>query len=318
MGFLHNIWKEILGEEEKTPPLAILISKLGNEVRESYEALRNTVSSCRRTKNILKDFRNRTSFHYDQRQFEVALEIGADDTGEIIEGDSDVHFIVAYQVLDLIPAGRPSREDVLKVKDEIELIQNKFHDFVSVLFSAYIESRSLMKKVEITKYFTEEQYGGSMEPQFKFYHIEPFDTVLRPFVVITAYSKPGCYPKAEWFLAIPDEQNSFFSQVTSFNAGSFEGSPIALDASFMLQEVYEQAQVKLRQYLFDKYEARGLLELFPTPRFVEGEPKALVHYRLRDECNHQLTSILRQTECEPLRSFMEAIGRLQPIVRRDL
>lgn len=157
MGFLHNIWKEILGKEEKTPPLAILISKLGNEVRESYEALRNTVSSCRRTKNILKDFRNRTSFHYDQRQFEVALKIGADDTGEIIEGDSDVHFIVAYQVLDLIPAGRPSREDVLKVKDEIELIQNKFHDFVSVLFPAYIDSRSLMKKVEITKYFTEEQ-----------------------------------------------------------------------------------------------------------------------------------------------------------------
>lgn len=81
-----------------------------------------------------------------------------------------------------------------------------------------------------------------MEPQFKFYHIEPFDTVFRPFVVITAYSKPGCHPKAEWFLAIPDEQNSFFSQVTSFNAGSFEESLIALDASFMLQEVYEQAQ----------------------------------------------------------------------------
>ncbi|MGH7229980.1 MAG: hypothetical protein ACREJU_01305 [Nitrospiraceae bacterium] len=102
-------------------------------------------------KNILSNFRNRTSFHYDQRQFEVALEIGAEDVGEIIEGDSDVHFIVAYQVLDLIPAGRPSPEEVLKIKDEIELIQEKFHGFVSVLFPAYIESRSLMKKVEITK-----------------------------------------------------------------------------------------------------------------------------------------------------------------------
>ena len=150
-GFLHNVWKDILGEEEETPPLADLISTLGDEVRESYKDLRITVSSCRRTKNILKDFRNRTSFHYDQRQFEVALEIGAEDTGEIIEGNSDVHFIVAYQVLELIPAGRLLREEVVKINDEIELIQGKFHAFVSVLFPDYINSRSLLKKVEITK-----------------------------------------------------------------------------------------------------------------------------------------------------------------------
>lgn len=133
MGFLHNVWKDILGGGKKIPRLAILVSQLGDDVRESYEALHTTVRSCQRTKNILKNFRNRTSFHYDPQQFQVALEIGADDTGEIIEGDSDVHFIVAYQVLDLIPAGRPSHEDILKIADEIELIQNQFHDFVSVL-----------------------------------------------------------------------------------------------------------------------------------------------------------------------------------------
>ncbi len=155
MGFLHNVWKDILGEEKKNPPLAELTSKLGAEVRESYETLRDTVSSCRKTKNILNKFRNRTSFHYDQRQFELALKIGAEDTGEIIQGDADVHFIVAYQVLDLIPAGRPSLEDVLKIKEEIELIQDKFHAFVSVLFPAYINSRSLLKKVEIRKQLTE-------------------------------------------------------------------------------------------------------------------------------------------------------------------
>ena len=81
----------------------------------------------------------------------MALEIGAEDTGEIIEGNSDVHFIVAYQVLELIPAGRLLREEVVKINDEIELIQGKFHAFVSVLFPAYINSRSLLKKVEITK-----------------------------------------------------------------------------------------------------------------------------------------------------------------------
>ncbi len=318
LGFLHNVWKDILGEENKIPPLTVAVSSLGDDVRQSYETLRNVVNSCRRTKNILNNFRNRTSFHYDQRQLEAALEVGADDTGKIIEGNSDVHFIVAYQVLDLIPAGRLPREEISKIKDEIEFIQNKFHEFVSVLFPAYIQHRSLMKKVEITKSPSEDKYGGLMEPQFHFYYVEPFDTVLRPFVVTTAYSKPGCYPKGEWFLAIPDEKNSFFSQATTFNTGSFRGSPISLDANFILQEVYEQAQVKLRQYLFDKCEARGRLELFPTPRLVEAEPKALVHYRLRDECSQQLTFMLKQTECEPLRSYLEAIQRLPPIVRHDL
>lgn len=151
LGFLHNVWNDILGAHQKTPPLAKLVSTLGDEVRESYETLRNTVSSFRRTKNILNNFRNRTSFHYDQRQFKLALEVGAEDTGKIIEGDSDVHFIVAYQVLDLIPAGRLSPEEILKIKDEMELIQDKFHAFVTVLFPAYINSRSLMKKVEITE-----------------------------------------------------------------------------------------------------------------------------------------------------------------------
>ena len=149
-GFLHNVWEDILGTEEVTPILAGLIAKLGDEVRESHEALRNAVSSYPSTKAILKNFRNQAAFHYDPRHLEKALKIGGENTGEIIIEDSDVHFLVAYQILDLVPAGRQSREDVVKTLDEIELIQEKFHAFVRVLFLAY--SRPLLKKVEITKY----------------------------------------------------------------------------------------------------------------------------------------------------------------------
>jgi len=155
-----------------------------------------------------------------------------------------------------------------------------------------------------------------MQPQFKFYFVEPSDTIVRPFVITTAYTNPGGYAKAEWFLAIPGA--SLFAQVTRFNARSFEGSPIVLDENFMLQEVYEQAQLKLRQYVFEKYQVRGLMELFGTPRFVETEPKALVHYWLRSECVEQISAIARSTDCQPLQSFLESVVSLQPIVRRDL
>lgn len=157
-----------------------------------------------------------------------------------------------------------------------------------------------------------------MQPQFKFHFVEPFDTILRPFVITTAYANAGGYPKAEWFLVIPDENKSIFCQVTRFNARSFQDSPIVLDEAFMLQEVYQQAELKLRQYVFEKYQARGLLEFFGTPYFIEAEAKALVHYWLRGECQDQLVRILQHTECEPLRSYLDSIVGLEPIARRDL
>lgn len=151
LGFLYNVWKDIFEEGRDPSSFADAISELGIEVPESYEEFRQTVFTCRRTKNILGYFRNRTSFHYDQKQFEKALEIGAEDTGEIIVGEVDTHFIVAYQVLDLIPAGRLSQEELSKIKQEMELIQEKFHAFVTVLFPAYLKKRSLMEKVEVTR-----------------------------------------------------------------------------------------------------------------------------------------------------------------------
>ena len=136
-GLLSNIWKDILKEGEDAPPFLNLISKLGDEVCKSYEALRNAVSSCPRTKNILKAFRNQASFHYDQQHLKQALELGREDTSKIILSDSDVYFIVAYSILDLVPAGRQPPGETTNNMTEIELIQTKFHDFVRVLFLAY-------------------------------------------------------------------------------------------------------------------------------------------------------------------------------------
>lgn len=99
----------------------------------------------------MEKIRNKVSFHYDQKKFKGALEEAAEEPGEIIVGEVDTHFIVAYQVLALIPGGRLSQEELSKIKQEIELIQEKFHAFVTVLCPAYIKNRSLMEKVEITR-----------------------------------------------------------------------------------------------------------------------------------------------------------------------
>jgi hypothetical protein len=60
-----------------------------------------------------------------------------------------VHFIVGYQVLDLIPAGRPKAEEVVKMKEEIEIIQGKLHALVFAAFDEFVIRRSLLKKVTV-------------------------------------------------------------------------------------------------------------------------------------------------------------------------
>lgn len=151
LGFLHNVWNEIFEKGQNTSSFAVAMSELDSEVLQSYEELRRTIFSCRRTKGILEKIRNESSFHYDQKKFNEALEMGAENPGEIIVEPVDAHFIVAYHVLDLVQTGRLSPEEIAKVREEIELIQNKFHEFVAVLFPAYLRKRSLMGKVEVTR-----------------------------------------------------------------------------------------------------------------------------------------------------------------------
>ncbi|MDT3778980.1 hypothetical protein PJI16_15545 [Nitrospira sp. MA-1] len=151
LGFLHNVWNEIFEKGQNTSSFAVAISELDSEVSQSYEEFRRTIFSCRRTKGILEKIRNESSFHYDQKKFNEALEIGAENPGEIIVEEVDAHFIVAYHVLDLVQTGRLSPAEIAKVREEIELIQNKFHAFVAVLFPAYLRKRSLMGKVEVTR-----------------------------------------------------------------------------------------------------------------------------------------------------------------------
>lgn len=157
-----------------------------------------------------------------------------------------------------------------------------------------------------------------MEPKFRVYFVEPFDTVLRPFVIATAYSNAGGYHKAEWFLAIPDQEDSFFGQVTRFRAGGFEGGPVKLDEDFMLNEVTDQAKGRLRQYFFEKYQPQGLLQPFGTPTLVPEDEKSLVHYWLRGQCQAQITKILENTGCTSLQTFLNSLTRLPQIERRDL
>lgn len=152
LGFLCNVLDEVLFKKYKKsdrPGLQQLISAMDQKVKDAYGELKGTINRCRRGKEIINKFRNWASFHYGDSHFKKALETVAPEIGEIIinPDQDDVHFIVAYQVLDHAPVGIVSREEVVTVRDEFDRIQRKLHEFTIALFDEYVQTRSLQEKI---------------------------------------------------------------------------------------------------------------------------------------------------------------------------
>jgi hypothetical protein len=141
LGFLSNAWKDIFEKEERgKPSLKDLLAGMSKKVQEAYKEACEAVAASPRAKNVIRDFRNQASFHYGYTQFQNGLKLVADDTGEIIVNptENDLHFIVAYQVIDVIPAGRPSKVAVERLLMEIEMIQGKLHAFIVALADEFV------------------------------------------------------------------------------------------------------------------------------------------------------------------------------------
>lgn len=156
LSFLHNVFKEIIDKTYKSkkglrprPSLDELVNRMGEKVRTAYEELRNTMKKNKVAMKAIDGFRNQASFHYAEGSFRRALEFIGSEVGEIIinSTEKDLHSIVAYQVLELIPSGRLRKDEVIKIKEEVELLQGKLHRFTVLLFDEYWSSYSLKDKI---------------------------------------------------------------------------------------------------------------------------------------------------------------------------
>lgn len=155
-------------------------------------------------------------------------------------------------------------------------------------------------------------------PEFELYTVEPVGIAIIPFIVTAAYTNPGGYPIAEWFLAIPDEKCSFFAQRLRFRVRSFPPGEIELTEQLMIREALEQAKLRLRQYLFETKEAKGSQAYFHSSDVVESNKDFFVHYWIRGQCAEHLEKIADATEHDPLRNFLMGVMSLPKIHCQDL
>ena len=121
-----------------------LVAGMSEKVLEAFKEVNEAVAASPRARSVIHNFRNQASFHYGYTQFQKGLNVASGETGEIIVNptEKDLHFIIACQVLDVVPMGRPSRAEIEQLSGEIEVIQGKLHAFIVALADEFVFRRA--------------------------------------------------------------------------------------------------------------------------------------------------------------------------------
>lgn len=148
--------------------------------------------------------------------------------------------------------------------------------------------------------------------QYKIYSMEVTQPGPVGVIITTSFFNPGGYPRAEYFLLLPDKQ-TLFSQKLHFDVKSFKNSPVALTEEFMLDEALQQAKLDLGLHLNNLAHSGG----HPPPNVMEDNIGLLVHVWIKGTCPH-LRQVHQKSEYEPLRDAILPILSVPFIGRTPL
>jgi len=155
-------------------------------------------------------------------------------------------------------------------------------------------------------------------PTFKVYQIEPMGTAAVPLLITTAYTNPGGYFKAEYFLAIPDDDPYFKAERFRINEKTFDSKAAVLNEDFMLRLALQRARLALLAFARTASKKHDVA-LYPrNPELLETDRELLLNYWMTGAVSDHLVKIGRETEIEELRDYIEWILTLPDVDKRDL
>jgi hypothetical protein len=149
--------------------------------------------------------------------------------------------------------------------------------------------------------------------QFEVYTTETILGASTPTVVIAAGFTFTDEWYAEYFILIPDQECTFYQQHISCNAKKIPKEILEVNLQYMLGEALGQARIQLSTHLQRLYENRGHPQSVMEPsKLLKGDKKQLITLWMRSQCTDEVKHMSENTECRPLKDFLESIQGLPP------
>ncbi|MGA7181306.1 MAG: hypothetical protein WBX11_17210 [Thiobacillaceae bacterium] len=156
------------------------------------------------------------------------------------------------------------------------------------------------------------------QPSFRIHRAYAVGFPDIPFIITTAYTNDLGYPTGEWFLVVPEGEGVLFAQRTKLEHKAFPYGPVSFDEEFLLNEVLDQARLRLGRYIFETKGDGALFWLSKRVHLLPSNQNHLVSLWMRDSYCGCLSEIRARTDCIPLAETLGWIHSLPKLTIDEL
>jgi hypothetical protein len=158
----------------------------------------------------------------------------------------------------------------------------------------------------------------NFSPTFRVNLADPLGSVDTPFIVTTAYATAAGLPRAEWFLVVPEGKGMLFAQRNTLDDKTFPDSHVRLDEELLLDEMLDQAKLRLRRYILENKGSFAPLLLAKQIEVQPSDHNHLVKVWMRGSYCGCLSEIRAKSECTALIETLVWIHGLPMLATGDL
>jgi hypothetical protein len=155
-------------------------------------------------------------------------------------------------------------------------------------------------------------------PTFRVHLADPLGSVDTPFIVTTAYTTAAGLPRAEWFLVVPEDKGILFAQRNTLDHKIFPDSHVKFDEELLLNEMLDQATLRLRRYVFENKGRLAPLLLSMQIELQHTDHNHLAKLWMRGSYCGCLSEIRAKSECTALIDTLVWIHGLPMLATQDL
>lgn len=156
------------------------------------------------------------------------------------------------------------------------------------------------------------------QPCFRVHLSDPLGYVDTPLIVTSAYTSAKGYPRAEWFLLIPEDKGVLIAQRNKLESATFPESRVLFDEELLLGEALDQAKLRLRGHILERKQKLSPLLLASHIPVQASDHSYLAKLWMRGSFCGCISEIRAKTECPALRDALVWIHGLPMLAVSDI